>query len=387
MPYLYTGQRQDPETGLWYFKNRVYDGESGRFLRRDLIGYGDGPNSYLYGRSSPSARVDRFGLSSIDAHQHVTRFVGTTLGMEPSVIEAAVSGVATADLSPTYTVQLPDFPWYVDTRVDAGLLIPPGFALGLVWLPAENADNHGLGSGESAAEHEAHLSEFKSIAARTIDMHMDQDRGLGVGGHAKFTSPWNKVWGHFFGTLWARAFGLVGPDEPTSRKLGAAAITTAENFAAIMRDHFDPAYMLPDFDAADVYVDPRTGKQTIYGIANVNVTGRLSPFHEWRTDMIDLAEDALRTGESGIFRDLDHARRVRDSWRSMEPGGLMNKRNPHGKVIGVGSVGEARALQGIRSHGGRMALFSGGVDTRDPLTGGARGSIPWSKTGGGAPPL
>jgi RHS repeat-associated protein len=40
LPYLYTGQRFDVESGLHYFKNRVYDPQSGRFLRRDLIGYG-----------------------------------------------------------------------------------------------------------------------------------------------------------------------------------------------------------------------------------------------------------------------------------------------------------------------------------------------------------
>jgi RHS repeat-associated protein len=61
MPYLYTGQRQDPETGLWYFKNRVYDGESGRFLRRDLIGYGDGPNLYRYAGGRPNAAADAMG--------------------------------------------------------------------------------------------------------------------------------------------------------------------------------------------------------------------------------------------------------------------------------------------------------------------------------------
>jgi RHS repeat-associated protein len=64
MPYLYTGQRQDSETGLWYFKNRVYDGESGRFLRRDLIGYGDGPNLYRYAGGRPNAAVDPLGLST-----------------------------------------------------------------------------------------------------------------------------------------------------------------------------------------------------------------------------------------------------------------------------------------------------------------------------------
>ncbi len=40
-PYLYTGQRFDAESGLYYYKNRIYDPRVGQFLRRDPIGYAD----------------------------------------------------------------------------------------------------------------------------------------------------------------------------------------------------------------------------------------------------------------------------------------------------------------------------------------------------------
>jgi len=61
--YLYTGQRFDAETGLYYYKNRYYEPQNGRFLSRDPIGYADGPSLYQYARSNPAIFVDPLGLT------------------------------------------------------------------------------------------------------------------------------------------------------------------------------------------------------------------------------------------------------------------------------------------------------------------------------------
>jgi len=45
-PYLFTGRRLDPETGLMYFRARMYSPEMGRFVSRDPSGYVDGMNLY-----------------------------------------------------------------------------------------------------------------------------------------------------------------------------------------------------------------------------------------------------------------------------------------------------------------------------------------------------
>jgi RHS repeat-associated protein len=45
-PYGYTGRRYDSETGLWYFRNRYFDAELGRFIGRDKLGYVDGMSLY-----------------------------------------------------------------------------------------------------------------------------------------------------------------------------------------------------------------------------------------------------------------------------------------------------------------------------------------------------
>jgi RHS repeat-associated protein len=42
----FTGRRFDEETGLWYFRARYYDGELGRFIGRDPLGYVDGMSMY-----------------------------------------------------------------------------------------------------------------------------------------------------------------------------------------------------------------------------------------------------------------------------------------------------------------------------------------------------
>jgi len=62
-PFGYTGQQFDPETGLWYYRNRMYSAELGRFLQRDPAGYVDGLNLYAYVRNNPLTLVDPSGLS------------------------------------------------------------------------------------------------------------------------------------------------------------------------------------------------------------------------------------------------------------------------------------------------------------------------------------
>jgi RHS repeat-associated protein len=62
LPYLYTGQRFDVESGLHYYKHRFYDPTVGRFLTRDQMGYSDGTNLYQYAKSNPALATDPLGL-------------------------------------------------------------------------------------------------------------------------------------------------------------------------------------------------------------------------------------------------------------------------------------------------------------------------------------
>ncbi len=60
--FLYTGQQNDSETGLYYLRARYYDPEIGRFISKDLFL----PNNYLYANNNPSKMIDPSGLWSLD---------------------------------------------------------------------------------------------------------------------------------------------------------------------------------------------------------------------------------------------------------------------------------------------------------------------------------
>ena len=62
-PYTFTGRRYDPETGLYYYRARMYDPGDGRFLQTDPIGYIGGLNLYTYCGNNPLYWVDPYGLS------------------------------------------------------------------------------------------------------------------------------------------------------------------------------------------------------------------------------------------------------------------------------------------------------------------------------------
>ena len=61
-PWMYTGRFKDEESGLYYYRARMYDSAKGRFLRRDPLGYGPGPSLYGYAEENPASYRDPLGL-------------------------------------------------------------------------------------------------------------------------------------------------------------------------------------------------------------------------------------------------------------------------------------------------------------------------------------
>ena len=60
--YYFTGREFDFSLGLYYYRNRYYNPELGRFMSPDPLGPVDGPNLYTYVGNNPVNYIDPLGL-------------------------------------------------------------------------------------------------------------------------------------------------------------------------------------------------------------------------------------------------------------------------------------------------------------------------------------
>jgi RHS repeat-associated protein len=52
---------ENDDTGLYYYRARYYNSQTGRFISQDPIGFGGGINNYAYVGDAPTGFVDPFG--------------------------------------------------------------------------------------------------------------------------------------------------------------------------------------------------------------------------------------------------------------------------------------------------------------------------------------
>lgn len=86
--WRYTGRQYDPESGLYFYRNRYYDASAGRFITQDPIGLAGGINLYAYVKNDPLNHTDPYGL---DAFQ-VTPGFGPGMWLPAPVIGGPSSG-------------------------------------------------------------------------------------------------------------------------------------------------------------------------------------------------------------------------------------------------------------------------------------------------------
>ena len=89
--YLFTGREFDQEIGLYYYRARYYDANTGRFLSEDPIGFGDDTNLYKYVLNNPSNATDPSGLLTFfEAYSHNIGGSGTPLTQNFSEINTSM---------------------------------------------------------------------------------------------------------------------------------------------------------------------------------------------------------------------------------------------------------------------------------------------------------
>jgi RHS repeat-associated protein len=96
--WTFTGRFFDEETGFYYYRARMYDPATGRFLQRDPLGYEVGPSLYAYVTASPATWRDPCGtdlwddfcdgLESLAQNIH-----DATRGAVQPVVDAVLSSV------------------------------------------------------------------------------------------------------------------------------------------------------------------------------------------------------------------------------------------------------------------------------------------------------
>ncbi len=111
----YTGRRLDSESNLYYYRNRMYNPELGRFLSKDPKGYVDGSNLYAYVKNNPVKYLDPMGTEKIKT---------TSLGLDSNSDEVRVMSNSSLN-SPASSSDMVIFSTLVN-RIDTGNSKLPG---------------------------------------------------------------------------------------------------------------------------------------------------------------------------------------------------------------------------------------------------------------------
>jgi RHS repeat-associated protein len=116
-PFQYTGRESDAETGLYYYRARYYDPQTGRFINEDPLQFQASTDFYAYLDNDPVARLDPSGLCKVDVRYTPVKRMGTTIGYHATIIVADNTG---GNGTPLFYRGQPSGDWWKsDTHLEA----------------------------------------------------------------------------------------------------------------------------------------------------------------------------------------------------------------------------------------------------------------------------
>ncbi len=195
-PYMFTGRRLDPESGLYFYRARSYDPVHGRFLQRDPIGFIDGMNLSAYVLNNPINYVDPSGY-------WLSTLAGAIVGAVVGAVTAAVTGgnIAAGAAGGAVTGAL------------IGSGVPPAIA-GAAGGAVSGAISGGAEGGVSGAVQGAVVGAVTGAAAGAISGGLSSQLSggtFGSGAGSAFTTGTSSTATTFGGALAEAATGAASP--------------------------------------------------------------------------------------------------------------------------------------------------------------------------------
>ncbi len=98
----YTGRRYDSESGLYYYRNRMYSPTLARFISKDPKGYLDGMNLYAYVKNNPLKFLDPMGTTA-RYFDYIDNFEDTSFSYNESVPKGVIPEASRDTYTNKYT--------------------------------------------------------------------------------------------------------------------------------------------------------------------------------------------------------------------------------------------------------------------------------------------